>query len=203
VFRDEKGKLRLRHQERSPIITGSGFGGSTYHKIWRTVKKNARPQHLGAGESPKESKKRPYVNSPTSSVGVYRITMRAHPGKLVAPSVVRCSFDRLSLPRTEKGRLRSEPLWLPGGTAISTISPRRLVHDAGWSPETGIKRDKRAPPACYLQNSSWPGETRRHDRHPASTSEGLHETILPGPRERGAPDQYASIGRSHDHWARS
>jgi hypothetical protein len=28
-------------------------------------------------------------------------------------------------------RLRSEPLWLPGGTTISTISRRRLVHNAG------------------------------------------------------------------------
>ena len=32
---------------------------------------------------------------------------------------------------TEKVRLRSEPLWLPGGTTISTISRRRLVHNAG------------------------------------------------------------------------
>jgi hypothetical protein len=30
-----------------------------------------------------------------------------------------------------KVRLRSEPLWLPGGTTISTISRRRLVHNAG------------------------------------------------------------------------
>jgi len=36
-----------------------------------------------------------------------------------------------SLRRTEQVRLRSEPLRLPGGTTISTISPRRLVHNAG------------------------------------------------------------------------
>ena len=36
-----------------------------------------------------------------------------------------------TLRRTEQVRLRSEPLWLPGGTTISTISRRRLVHNAG------------------------------------------------------------------------
>jgi len=36
------------------------------------------------------------------------------------------------LRRTEQVRLSSEPLWLPGGTAISTASRRRLVHNAGW-----------------------------------------------------------------------
>jgi len=36
-----------------------------------------------------------------------------------------------TLRRTEQVRLRSEPLWLPGGTTISTISLRRLVHNAG------------------------------------------------------------------------
>jgi len=36
-----------------------------------------------------------------------------------------------TLRRTDKVRLRSEPLWLPGGTTISTISPRRLLHNAG------------------------------------------------------------------------
>jgi hypothetical protein len=36
-----------------------------------------------------------------------------------------------TLRRTEQVCLRSEPLWLPGGTAISTISRRRLVHNAG------------------------------------------------------------------------
>jgi len=36
-----------------------------------------------------------------------------------------------TLRRTDQVRLRSEPLWLPGGTAISTISQRRLVHNAG------------------------------------------------------------------------
>jgi hypothetical protein len=33
--------------------------------------------------------------------------------------------------------LRSEPLWLPGGTTISTISRRRLVHNAGYPAPTG------------------------------------------------------------------
>jgi len=33
-----------------------------------------------------------------------------------------------TLRRTEQVRLRSETLWLPGGTTISTISLRRLVH---------------------------------------------------------------------------
>ena len=36
-----------------------------------------------------------------------------------------------TLRRTNKVRLRSEPLRLPGGTARSTISLRRLVHNAG------------------------------------------------------------------------
>jgi hypothetical protein len=36
-----------------------------------------------------------------------------------------------TLRRTEQVRLRSEPLWLPGGTTISAISLRRLVHNAG------------------------------------------------------------------------
>ena len=36
-----------------------------------------------------------------------------------------------ALRRTEQVRLRSEPLRFPGGTAISTISRRRLVHNAG------------------------------------------------------------------------
>jgi hypothetical protein len=36
-----------------------------------------------------------------------------------------------TLRRTEQVRLRSESLRLPGGTAISTISLRRLVHNAG------------------------------------------------------------------------
>jgi hypothetical protein len=38
-----------------------------------------------------------------------------------------------TLRRTERVRLRSETLRLPGGTTISTISRRRLVHNAGWS----------------------------------------------------------------------
>jgi hypothetical protein len=36
-----------------------------------------------------------------------------------------------TLRRTEKVRLRPEPLWLPGGLTISTISLQRLVHNAG------------------------------------------------------------------------
>ena len=36
-----------------------------------------------------------------------------------------------TLRRTEQVRLSSEPLWLPGGTTISTISLRRFVHNAG------------------------------------------------------------------------
>jgi hypothetical protein len=36
-----------------------------------------------------------------------------------------------TLRRTEQVRLRFEPLWLPGGTIISTLSRRRLVHNAG------------------------------------------------------------------------
>jgi len=39
--------------------------------------------------------------------------------------------DKLTLRRTEQVRLRSEPLWMPGGPAIFTISLRRLVHNAG------------------------------------------------------------------------
>jgi hypothetical protein len=35
-----------------------------------------------------------------------------------------------TLRRTEQVRLRSEPLRLAGGTAISTISLRRLAHNA-------------------------------------------------------------------------
>jgi len=36
-----------------------------------------------------------------------------------------------TLRRTAQVRLRSEPLWLPRGTTISTISRQRLVHNAG------------------------------------------------------------------------
>ena len=36
-----------------------------------------------------------------------------------------------TLRRTDQVRLRSEPLWLPGATTISTISLRCLVHNAG------------------------------------------------------------------------
>jgi len=35
---------------------------------------------------------------------------------------LRQAQDKLTLRRTEKVGLRSEPLWLPGGTTISTIS---------------------------------------------------------------------------------
>src|SRR5512139_937911 len=53
-----------------------------------------------------------------------------------------------TLRRTEKVRLRSDSRgaagWLPGGTTISTISRRRLVHNAGYSPETGVNRGRRA-----------------------------------------------------------
>jgi len=44
-------------------------------------------------------------------------------------------LSRGTSPRTEQVRLRSESRgtagWLPGGTAISRISLRRLAHDAG------------------------------------------------------------------------
>ena len=40
-------------------------------------------------------------------------------------------LESRTLRRTEQVRLRSEPLWLPGGTTISTISLRRLVRNAG------------------------------------------------------------------------
>jgi len=45
----------------------------------------------------------------------------------VLPSVL----GSRTLRRTEQVRLRSEPLRLPDGTAIFTISLRRLVHNAG------------------------------------------------------------------------
>ena len=41
------------------------------------------------------------------------------------------SLSRGTLRCTEKVRLRSKSLWFPGGTAISTTSRRRLVHNAG------------------------------------------------------------------------
>jgi len=44
---------------------------------------------------------------------------------------LRQAQDELTLRRTEKVRLRSEPLWLPGCRTIATISRRRLVHNAG------------------------------------------------------------------------
>jgi hypothetical protein len=42
-------------------------------------------------------------------------------------------FGSRTLRRTDQVRLRSEPLRLPGGTTISTISLRRLVHNAGYA----------------------------------------------------------------------
>jgi hypothetical protein len=38
-------------------------------------------------------------------------------------------------------RLRSEPLWLPAVTTISTISRRSLVHNAGWGDETLVLQE--------------------------------------------------------------
>ena len=49
-----------------------------------------------------------------------------------------------TLRRTEKVRLRSESRgaagWLPGGTTISTISRRRLMHNAGYSSSPAERR---------------------------------------------------------------
>ena len=71
---------------------------------------------------------------PTSSPHYARITCcdRGYGRPSARPRVfLRQAQDKLTLRRTEQVRLRSEPLWLPGGTTISTISRRRLVHNAG------------------------------------------------------------------------
>jgi len=56
-----------------------------------------------------------------------------------------------TLRRTEQVRLRSESRgagWLPGGTIISTISQRRLAHNAGW-----VKRGSRQSPTPMVPRS--------------------------------------------------
>jgi len=57
--------------------------------------------------------------------------MRESPAAIADPAVLPGVLGSRTLRRTEQVRLRSEPLWLPGGTTISTISPRCLVHNAG------------------------------------------------------------------------
>ena len=68
---------------------------------------------------------------------VSQMTLPPAPPRVVHPEAgrprvfLRQAQDKLTLRRTEKVRLRFEPLRLPGGTTISTISQRRLVHNAG------------------------------------------------------------------------
>ena len=68
---------------------------------------------------------------------VSQMTLPPAPPRFAQPEAggprvfLRQAQDKLTLPCTEKERLGSEPLWLPGGTTISKISLRRLVHDAG------------------------------------------------------------------------
>jgi len=58
-------------------------------------------------------------------------TMHEPPAATADMAVLPGVLGSRTLRRTEKVRLRSEPLWLPGGSTISTISLRRLVHKAG------------------------------------------------------------------------
>ena len=57
------------------------------------------------------------------------------PAATVAMAVLPGVLGSRTLPRTEQVRLRFESRgaagWLPGGTTISTVSRRRLVHNAG------------------------------------------------------------------------
>jgi hypothetical protein len=57
--------------------------------------------------------------------------MHEPPGATADMAVLPRLLGSRTLRRTEKVRLRSEPLWLPGGTTISTISRQRLVPNAG------------------------------------------------------------------------
>jgi len=57
--------------------------------------------------------------------------MHEPPAAIVDLAVLPGVRGSRTLRRTGQVRLRSESLWLPGGTAISVISRRRLVHNAG------------------------------------------------------------------------
>jgi len=56
--------------------------------------------------------------------------MHEPPAATVDLAVLPGVLGSRTLRRTEQVRLRSEPLRFPGGTTISTISPRSLVHNA-------------------------------------------------------------------------
>jgi len=58
--------------------------------------------------------------------------MHAPPPATAALAVLQGVLGSPTLRRIEQVRLSSESLWLPGGTTISTLSRRRLVHHAGY-----------------------------------------------------------------------
>jgi hypothetical protein len=70
-----------------------------------------------------------------------QITLPSAPPRFAQPEAgrprvfLRQAQDKLTLRRTEEVRLWSESRgvagWLPGGTVLSAISLRRLVHNAG------------------------------------------------------------------------
>jgi hypothetical protein len=68
---------------------------------------------------------------------VSQMTLPPAPPRFAEPEAggprvfLRQAQDKLILRHTEMYASGPSPLWLPGGTAISTISLRRLVHNAG------------------------------------------------------------------------
>ncbi|MGB6379066.1 MAG: hypothetical protein WBG24_20330 [Syntrophobacteria bacterium] len=78
---------------------------------------------------------RMFHESPAPDRGYGRPSLRAVGSTSRKPGVLGCSFgqaqDRLPLRRTVQVRLGSNPLWLPGGTPISTVSRRRFVKHPG------------------------------------------------------------------------
>jgi hypothetical protein len=68
-----------RHEStRCPPCAESPFAPSGCYPSGDGSKGMPRPQHLGAGTISTESQKRPKVNSPTRSVGVYLVTICPH-----------------------------------------------------------------------------------------------------------------------------
>ena len=62
--------------------------------------------------------------------GILARIMHKPPAAIANLAVLPGVLGSRTLRRTDQVRLRPEPLWLPGGTTIFTISRRRLVHNA-------------------------------------------------------------------------
>ncbi|MGB7064695.1 MAG: hypothetical protein WBF55_06050, partial [Syntrophobacteria bacterium] len=70
---------------------------------------------------------RMFHESPAPDRGYGRPSLRAVGSTSRKPGVLGCC----TLRRTVQVRLGSNPLWLPGGTPISTVSRRRFVKHPG------------------------------------------------------------------------